>query len=61
MNEEKRREEIKDIIKEEAVEGAITCSVAHKIAKKKKTSVKKVGELIEEVNIKIKKCQLGCF
>ncbi|ADL13565.1 hypothetical protein [Acetohalobium arabaticum] len=61
MNEAERIEEIKDMINKEAVDGVITCAVAHKIAKKKKTSVRKVGELVEELDIKIKECQLGCF
>ncbi|MBM7624537.1 hypothetical protein [Sporohalobacter salinus] len=61
MDEEEKIEKIKDIIREEAIDGAITCAVAHKIAKKEKISIRRVGKLIERLDIKIKHCQLGCF
>lgn len=61
MNEAERRENIRDMVEEEASKGVITCAAAHGIANKGEVSIKKVGEVIEELGIKIKKCQLGCF
>lgn len=39
----------------------ISCKKAFEIAEKWDMPVKEVGEVINELGIKIVKCQLGCF
>lgn len=54
-------EEIRAALREAAREGKISCAVAHKIAAEKEVSLKRVGELLNEMKIKVSECQLGCF
>lgn len=54
-------EEIKARIKAAAPEGKITCSAAMSLAKELGISRKDMGELLNELRIKITQCQLGCF
>ena len=39
----------------------ISCVEAFKIARKYKTEIIEIGRICNEHNIKIRKCQLGCF
>jgi len=48
-------------LKEAAKEGKISCSMAMKIADDCHVSVKRVGELLNQIKVKIVQCQLGCF
>ncbi len=41
--------------------GKITCAQAWEIAEKYSITKKEIGEKINELKIKITKCQLGCF
>jgi hypothetical protein len=41
--------------------GWIECAVAWRLAGKLGTSTAKVGELLDFLDIKIRKCALGCF
>ncbi|MDO8886891.1 hypothetical protein [Candidatus Oleimmundimicrobium sp.] len=52
---------IKKIVKEKAKEGKISCPMAHKIAKELGVSPKVVGDVVNELEIKLYGCQLGCF
>jgi hypothetical protein len=54
-------EEIVAKLKEAAREGKISCAVAQKIAVENKIPMKKVGDLLNQMKIKISQCQLGCF
>ncbi len=54
-------EEIKARIKTAAPEGKITCPAAMSLAKELGISRKEMGELLNELRIKIIQCQLGCF
>jgi len=54
-------EEIIAKLKEAAREGKIACAVAQKIANENKIPMKKVGDLLNQMKIKISQCQLGCF
>ena len=54
-------EEIIAKLKEAAREGKIACAVAQKIAVENKIPMKKVGDLLNQMKIKISQCQLGCF
>jgi hypothetical protein len=55
------QEEIKAKIKAAAPEGRIPCATAMNLAKEMGISRKEMGELLNELRIKITQCQLGCF
>lgn len=42
-------------------EGKITCAQAEKVAKEYGLSRKAVGDIINQLELKITSCQLGCF
>jgi len=54
-------DEIVAELREAAKEGKITCAMAQKIAIENKVPMKRVGELLNQMKIKIAQCQLGCF
>ena len=54
-------EELKAKIKTAAPEGKIPCAAAFKLAQDLGLSRKEMGELLNELHIKITQCQLGCF
>ena len=56
-----KQEEIIAKLKEAAREGKIPCAVAFKIAKECSVSTKEIGNLLNQLKIKITGCQLGCF
>ncbi len=39
----------------------LTCTAAHEIAEREGVPLEAVGEICQRENIRIKKCQLGCF
>ena len=55
------KEEIAAKLKEAAKEGKIPCAMAFKIARENNLSTKEVGDLLNQLKIKIIRCQLGCF
>ncbi len=55
-----KKKEIKNILKERSTNG-ITCSDAKKIAEEIGIPYKEVGKTANELRIKIKDCELGCF
>jgi hypothetical protein len=55
------QEEIKGKIQAAATEGRIPCAAAMNLAKELGISRKEMGELLNELRIKITQCQLGCF
>jgi len=56
-----QREKLIAAIHEVAPEGKITCSQATKLADEHQFSRLEMGKLLNELKIKIKGCQLGCF
>ena len=56
-----QEDEIVAKLKEAAREGKITCAMAQKVAMENKIPMKKVGDLLNQMKIKISQCQLGCF
>ncbi len=56
-----KQEEIIARLKEAAKDGKIPCAMAFKIAKECSVSTKEVGNLLNQLKIKITSCQLGCF
>lgn len=55
------KELIKARVQEKASEKTISCPVLRKIAEELGVSYKKAGEAANELKIKIKNCDLGCF
>ncbi|MCL4501947.1 MAG: hypothetical protein M1438_08825 [Deltaproteobacteria bacterium] len=55
------REELKAKIRAAAPEGKISCPAAMRLAEELVISRKDMGKLLNELKIKIKQCQLGCF
>ena len=55
------REELKAKIKAAAPEGKIACAAAMRLAEELVISRQDMGKLLNELGIKIKQCQLGCF
>jgi LAO/AO transport system kinase len=56
-----KKKEIEEVLKKSSVEGRITCSDARKIAEGLGVPYKEVGKIANELKIKIKDCELGCF
>jgi hypothetical protein len=56
-----KEDEIAAKLKGAAREGKITCAMAQKIAIENKIPMKQVGEMLNQMKIKIIQCQLGCF
>ena len=56
MNEKLKKEMVK-----KAADGKLPCSVARKIAEDLNISCKEVGDAANDLGIRIKNCQLGCF
>ena len=52
---------IKDSIKKSTVDGRISCPVLRKIAEELRVPYKEAGKMANELKIKIKNCDLGCF
>jgi len=53
--------EVLDALKAAAKEGRITCTEARKLAETLSVSPAVVGQAANELGIKIKACELGCF
>lgn len=54
-------EDIKAKIRAAAPQGKIPCAAAFRLAEELGISRKDLGELLNELRIKITQCQLGCF
>ena len=48
-------------IQAQAKDGKISCAEAQRLADDEGVSYKDMGDLLNELKIKIKTCQLGCF
>jgi hypothetical protein len=55
------QEDLKNRIRAAAPEGKIACAAALRLAKELGLPRKELGELLNELKIKITQCQLGCF
>ncbi|MBO8126284.1 MAG: hypothetical protein H0Z38_03500 [Firmicutes bacterium] len=54
-------DKIKEKVLENAKNGKLACKVAFKIADELNIPPRKVGDVANELEIKIAGCQLGCF
>jgi len=55
------REELIAKIKAAAPAGKISCAAAMRLAEELVISRQDLGKLLNELKVKIKQCQLGCF
>jgi hypothetical protein len=53
--------ELKELIMKSQKDQRISCKTACDIADKSGASRRKIGELLDELKVKIHSCQLGCF
>jgi LAO/AO transport system kinase len=57
MDKEKVTQKIKSLCKD----GKISCKQALKLAEEERISSRDLGNLLNEIKIKVASCQLGCF
>lgn len=57
MGEDKARQ----LISEKQLNGKLPCAEAFKIAENSGISRARIGEILNEMDIKVTSCQLGCF
>jgi hypothetical protein len=55
------KDKIREAIKKRAVNDRLPCPVAREIAEESAVSVREVGEIANDLGIKITDCELGCF
>jgi LAO/AO transport system kinase len=55
------RKGLEEVIKKEAKDGKIPCAVCFKIAEDFGISKREMGKILNEIEVKISRCQLGCF
>jgi len=55
------KEVLQDAVRKAAVENRLTCERAHELGKELDVSLQEIGAVCNELNIRIKECQLGCF
>ena len=56
-----KKKEIERLLRERAVDARLTCTAARMIAEELKVSYSEVGKAANDLKIKIKNCELGCF
>jgi len=54
-------EMLKEAVRNAAVENRLSCEKAHELGKELDVTLQEIGAVCNELNIKIKACQLGCF
>jgi len=52
---------IREEIRRAAVDGKVPCTILLDLARKTGTSPLKIGEMCDEMRIRVASCQLGCF
>lgn len=55
------KQEVLDAVKQAAKDGGITCTAARKLARDLNVAPGVIGKAANELKIKIKSCELGCF
>lgn len=61
MSSNDNKEKLKQLLEENSKEGKITCSSCHEISEKHSYVLKEIGEMADEIGLKIVNCKLGCF
>lgn len=55
------RKRLEETILEKSKDGKVPCAMCFKIAEDFGISKKEMGQVMNEINIRISQCQLGCF
>jgi hypothetical protein len=55
------RKKLEDAIKEKTKDGKVPCAMCFKIAEDFGIPKREMGKILNEMEIKISQCQLGCF
>jgi hypothetical protein len=55
------KERLLKAVEEAAKDGRLSCERAHELGRKLGVELKEIGAACNELKIKIKACQLGCF
>lgn len=55
------REKIREAVRNAAIGGRMSCEMAHKLGTELGVTLQEIGAVCNELNIRIKDCQLGCF
>lgn len=55
------RKKLEEVILEKAKDGKLPCALCFKIAEDFEISKREMGNILNEMKIKISQCQLGCF
>ncbi|MFZ5590221.1 MAG: hypothetical protein ACOY81_00170 [Bacillota bacterium] len=61
MAEQEQLEKLRTAIREAAAGGRLSCPLARRLAEEFQVPPRRVGELCNEMKIKIYACELGCF
>jgi hypothetical protein len=61
QREEQKKQELIKAVKEAAAEGKISCAEATRLADQYQFPRLEMGKLLNDLKIKIRGCQLGCF
>jgi hypothetical protein len=54
-------EELREAIQSQAVEGKVSCKGMLDLARESETPSRQIGDICNELDIKVNACQLGCF
>ena len=54
-------EELREAIQSQAVEGRVSCKAMLDLARETETPSRQIGDICNELDIKVSACQLGCF
>jgi hypothetical protein len=55
------RKRLEEVILERSKDGKLPCAMCFKIAEDFGISKREIGRILNEINIRISQCQLGCF
>ena len=55
------KEKLMAAVAKASSDGRLTCEKAHELGKELDVPLREIGAVCNELNIKIKDCQLGCF
>ena len=55
------RKRLEEVILERSKDGKVPCAMCFKIAEDFGISKREMGQILNEINIRISQCQLGCF
>lgn len=55
------KEDLRDAIRKASRNGRISCATAHTLADNMGVAVRVIGEIVQEEDLKVTHCELGCF